>query len=517
MALRARDLHRATSGVWLKCSLDVQASTALEGRRRRGLASGRAAQDDLADIDAGRQDARRGRRQGMNSYDAIFVGAGHNALVAAAYLARAGWSVLLLERNDRPGGFVRTDELTLPGFKHDTYSSAHPLLVASPVYAELGPDLEACGLRYVSAQYATGVSLEGGGSAVLGHDTAANAAELERLRSGEGAAWTAMIEELGAVAEPIFGLLGMDLTTPAARGLIGALMRGEDGGASRFAADLMRTGREVIQERFASPVTQALLAPWLSHAARPLDRAGGGVWLILTMLALEQGGYCVPIGGSGELATALATVVERNGGEIRCDCEVVQITVADGAATGVRTAGGEAFAARRAVIASTAPDQLYLTLLDESAGVVGSEVRRQAARFRYGGACVQVHLALAEPPRLRGRAPRADRRAAPHARPGRGVAVRQRGGSLPAPRDADDRDRRALEHRRVAHARARSGDGPPADPRPAGPSARRRRRRDRGRRARAGRRTCSSASPTGSSRWRAGTSRTSQGPSSGVP
>ena len=335
----------------------------------------------------------------MSGYDAIFVGAGHNALVAAAYLAREGWSVLVLERNDRPGGFVRTDELTLPGFKHDTYSSAHPLLVASPVYAELGPDLEACGLRYVSAEYSTGVSLEGGGTAVLGSDTAANAAELERLGSGEGAAWAAMIEEFGAVAEPIFGLLGMDLAAPAARELIATLLITGDGGPSRFAAELMRTGRDVIQDRFASPVAQALLAPWLSHAARPLDRAGGGVWLILTMLALEQGGYCVPIGGSGELATTLAAVVERNGGEIRCDCEVAQITVADGAASGVRTADGETFAARRAVIASTAPDQLYLSLLDEAAGVVGSEVRRQAARFRYGGACVQVHLALAEPPR----------------------------------------------------------------------------------------------------------------------
>jgi len=54
-----------------------------------------------------------------HEYDAIVIGSGHNALITAAYLARAGWGVLVLEKNNRPGGLVRTEELTLPGFKHD--------------------------------------------------------------------------------------------------------------------------------------------------------------------------------------------------------------------------------------------------------------------------------------------------------------------------------------------------------------------------------------------------------------
>jgi phytoene dehydrogenase-like protein len=77
----------------------------------------------------------------VKQYDAIFIGSGHNALIAAAYLSRAGWSVLVLERNDRPGGLVRTEELTLPGFRHDVYSSSHPLFVTSQAYADLGPEL----------------------------------------------------------------------------------------------------------------------------------------------------------------------------------------------------------------------------------------------------------------------------------------------------------------------------------------------------------------------------------------
>src|SRR5438045_3989334 len=103
----------------------------------------------------------------METYDAIFVGSGHNALVTAAYLARASWSVLVLEKNDRPGGLVRTEEVTLPGFHHDVYSSAHPLFVLSKAYADLGPELTERGLNYVNTDLPTGVSMPGGRTAVL--------------------------------------------------------------------------------------------------------------------------------------------------------------------------------------------------------------------------------------------------------------------------------------------------------------------------------------------------------------
>src|SRR3954468_280486 len=103
----------------------------------------------------------------MQEYDAIFIGSGRNALIAAAYLARAGWGVLVLEQNDRPGGLVRTEELTLPGFHHDVYSAAHPLLLAGPVWAELGPELTARGLTYHNTDLPTGVSFPDGSTAVL--------------------------------------------------------------------------------------------------------------------------------------------------------------------------------------------------------------------------------------------------------------------------------------------------------------------------------------------------------------
>src|SRR5829696_4579874 len=113
----------------------------------------------------------------METYDVVVIGSGHNALITAAYLARAGRSVLVLEKNDRPGGLVRTEELTLPGFKHDTYSTAHPLFVTGPAYADLGAELTARGLNYVNADTPTGVVMYDGRTAAYGTNMEANIAE----------------------------------------------------------------------------------------------------------------------------------------------------------------------------------------------------------------------------------------------------------------------------------------------------------------------------------------------------
>lgn len=176
----------------------------------------------------------------METYDAILVGSGHNALVTAAYLTRAGWSVLVLEKNDRPGGLVRTEEVTLPGFHHDVYSSAHPLFVLSRAYAELGPDLAARGLYYVNTDLPTGVCMPGERTTVLSTDIQANIAEADRLQPGDGAAWLQMMQDFEQVAPLVLGLITMDLASPQARLMIRQLMLTPDGkNLSPFAAQFL--------------------------------------------------------------------------------------------------------------------------------------------------------------------------------------------------------------------------------------------------------------------------------------
>lgn len=333
----------------------------------------------------------------METYDVILIGSGHSALTAAVYLTRSGRSVLVLERNDRPGGLVRTDELTLPGFKHDVYSSAHPLFLTGPVYADLGSALAERGLRYVNTDLPTGVSLEDGQTAVFSRSVEALLAEAERLAPGDGATFTRLLESLNPYVNDIFALFNLDLTSPEATEIFARLLHnGDRPGYSTFAASLFDTARTVV-DPFQSPVLRAMLAPWVIHMGRTPDEIGSGIWVKLVVLALMGAGMPIPEGGSEMLVRALAQLVADQGGVIRTNTQVSRIIVEQGRASKVRTSINEEFQARQAIVASTNPDQLYLSLLAETD--VDVSLRTQAKQFRYGRGCVQIHLALNEPPR----------------------------------------------------------------------------------------------------------------------
>ncbi len=325
------------------------------------------------------------------TYDAVMIGSGHNALITAAYLARAGWSVLVLEQNDRPGGLVRTEELTLPGFKHDTFSAAHPLFVTGPAYAELGAELAARGLRYINTDLPTGVSMPDGRTAVLSRSMEENIAEAERLAPGDGAVLGQMLGAFEPYIGDVFGLFGQDLAAESAQQTIRRLMSDPV-----FASSLFQTARTVVSP-FQSDVMQAMLAPWVIHLGRTPDEPGSGIWVLLVLLALVGGGMPIPEGGSGKLAEALARLITDHGGQIMTKARASQIVVRNGRAVAVRIESGETVEATRAVVASVNPDQLYLRLLAEAD--VNPPLRRQAAAFRYGRGCVQLSLALSEPPR----------------------------------------------------------------------------------------------------------------------
>ncbi|MEQ0560608.1 NAD(P)-binding protein [Amycolatopsis sp. NEAU-NG30] len=222
----------------------------------------------------------------MDAWDAVIIGSGHNALVAGAFLARDGWRVLVLEERDRPGGLVRTEELTLPGFKHDVYASAHPLFTAGPAYAALAPDLAGRGLEYRRPRYWSGVATPAG-STVLSSDPAENLAEAERL--GDGPAFAKLLKDFEPFVEPVFGLLGAELSSRESARVIGKLFR--DRG---FAQLFTLTARDLLTQSFTSPVLKAALAPWALHLGRGPDEANSGIWVLLCQIALTLAGMPGP-------------------------------------------------------------------------------------------------------------------------------------------------------------------------------------------------------------------------------
>jgi phytoene dehydrogenase-like protein len=355
----------------------------------------------------------------MATFDAVLVGSGINTLTTAALLAREGWGVCVLERSDRLGGAIRTEaDYTLPGFTHEVLSSWHPLFTGSAAYAELGDELHRRGLEYVNTELPTATAFPDGRAMFLRTTMDANVAEFDRFASGDGAAWRRQFEGFMANADLSFGVLGTELWSASGLGLGRKMLRrfGRHG-LLEFAGQALSTCRDWTTGTFRAPEAHGLLAPWVLHTGLGPDNAVSGFMTQVIACAVQLGGMPVPVGGGIRLVDALAGIVRDAGGELRTGAEVARITVSGGRATGVALADGNTVGATRAVVAGVTPTQLYGSLLRPSD--VAPDVRDATARYRYGRAGMQIHLALDEPPRWKGPdAERLGRTAIVHVTPG---------------------------------------------------------------------------------------------------
>jgi phytoene dehydrogenase-like protein len=336
---------------------------------------------------------QRGRspRRDSPSTDAVIVGSGINSLACAALLARAGWAVRVLERNDYLGGAIKTAEITEPGYRHDVFSAWHPLWVGGAAHAELGDELAARGLEYLNTELATATLFPDGESAFLLRSGEANAAELDRHAAGDGAAWLGTLEDFLPNIDLAFGVLGTELWSKNGLSLgMKAYRRLGRRGLAEFVGEMTISARDWLQQTFASERAHGLLAPWVLHTGLGPDAAASGFMAKVIAVAIQEGGMPIPRGGGDRLVEALAQLIRDHGGVLETGRDVEQVLVEDGMARGVRTTDGETVDAQRAVIANVTPTQLYGRLLGDE---------ETARRFRYGRAEMQIHFALSEPPR----------------------------------------------------------------------------------------------------------------------
>ena len=330
----------------------------------------------------------------MKSYDAVIIGSGINALVAGAVLSKGGWKVALCERNDRPGGAIRTEAATLPGYTHELLASWHPLFVGGPAYAELAPLLEKRGVEYKNTPAPTGVICKEG-SAILFTDAAATAAEFDRL--GDKAAWEGMLGEFMGKIDLAFGLLGADLwKRKSFKLLLNARRRFGTRGLIGTAPEILEPAAPWLDRTFTSEVSKSLLAPWALHNGLGPDDASSAFITKVISAAVALGGMPVPVGGGVVLVNALHGIIKEGGGTIITNFDVTEIITEGGKAVGVRSAGGEEVRAGKAVLASVTPQALYNTLIP--AKNVPAPYKKAANNFRYGRAGFQIHLALSSKP-----------------------------------------------------------------------------------------------------------------------
>ncbi len=269
--------------------------------------------------------------------DAIVVGSGINGLVAAAELARAGWSVILLERNAKIGGFIAAEERTLPGYLHDSFSSWHPLFVSGPAYAALGELLHRHGLEYRNTDGWVTASVADDGRATLAHrDPERTAAEFAHAE--DRSAYLAMLKRLGENMASIGGLLGSEVRSPAmVRYAIGLVRSGGLRGAEWWLRAAVTSGRAYLRRDFRGHEVDHLYAPWLLHAGLCPDHAAGGLMTPLFAGILHGFGLPVVAGGAGRFLAAFGSLLDSLAVRVETNVDVDRILVARGRAIDVLT------------------------------------------------------------------------------------------------------------------------------------------------------------------------------------
>ncbi|MBS0316309.1 MAG: NAD(P)/FAD-dependent oxidoreductase [Proteobacteria bacterium] len=332
----------------------------------------------------------------MSKFDAIIVGSGINSLVCAAVMARRGKKVCVLEREAQWGGCIRTEALTAPGYLHDTMSTAHPLFVTSPGYAELKDALHGAGLAYVNSDTPTGVLLPDGRSFILRTSREDNVRAMNALAAGDGDAYRTGLGFVEQNADLIFALLGNELwSSQIGKMMLGRVWKQGAHETVGFFGPAMQSARAWLGTRFQSDLVRAVLAPWVLHTGLGPESPMSALMAQVIAFTLEAVGLPLVQGGNARTVDAFKSVIEKAGGELHANADVAQILIQGGKAQGVRCSDGREWQAKN-VICNVTPTQLYGRLIPASA--TSDAIRQQAAEYRYGKGNMQIHLALSAPP-----------------------------------------------------------------------------------------------------------------------
>jgi phytoene dehydrogenase-like protein len=275
--------------------------------------------------------------------DVVVVGAGHNSLTAAAYLAKAGLTVTVLEGNTAIGGGSITEELTLPGIRHDTFSSGHVWLLTNPLLRRDELGLACRGLQYVGHDPVVVMPFDDGDSLTIWRDPYSTAEEIRRFSAPDADAWLRLFADWNDLVEVHLRRVTNPAQSPEPT---------TDPRELRYRALAARSARDLIEERFESPQVRSLLAWFSFGTAQPIDVPGTALLAASVPVSWSEFGWVNAVGGASRLPDSLASLIVDFGGRIEVDAEVIEIITSAGRATGVRLADGRTVHARRAVLST---------------------------------------------------------------------------------------------------------------------------------------------------------------------
>ena len=339
--------------------------------------------------------------------DVVIIGAGHNGLITAFYLAKAGLKPLILERRPQAGGCAITNEFH-PGFRGSTLAHA-----TGPIRADIISDmnLAAHGLKtYVPDVRVLSLSPDGQNLALFS-DAGRTQQEIAKYSTKEAAKYAEFQKAMANIAAVVDRLLEMtppDIDAPASGNVFellntGRKIRGLDQkDFYRLFRWMPMAAADLVAEWFETELLRATIAaqgifgtflgPW---------SAGSGATLLMRAAAdgNPAGGATYVMGGTGALTTAMAIAAQAAGAEIRTNVEVVQVKVKDGAATGVVLSNGDEIETR-AIISNADPKRTLLGFVDPQH--LAPSFLQRLQHYRMNGTVAKVNLALSGLPSFNG-------------------------------------------------------------------------------------------------------------------
>lgn len=333
--------------------------------------------------------------------DTVVIGAGHNGLVTAAYLAKAGQKVLVVEARDVVGGAAATEEV-FSGFKVDT--GAHRVGgLSQRVVSDLG--LAGHGLEILAADPSVFTPVEDGRPLTLWCDPRKTAEGIREISKADADAWVPFTELIGKATgflEALWHTTPPDVTGSNLGDLWSSAKLGKRlrGLGKKDMVEVIRilpmSIYELMDEWFESDLVKGTLAASAIGGLCQGPMGGGTVYMLLHHHVGAGAGVMRPThrvrGGIGRLSDALVAACKKNGGEVRTGVGVQRILVEDGTARGVVLADGTEIRSQR-VVSSVDPRRTFFDLLDPDE--VGPEFGRKIDNIRFRGVCAKVHLALA--------------------------------------------------------------------------------------------------------------------------
>jgi phytoene dehydrogenase-like protein len=283
------------------------------------------------------------------SADVVVAGAGHNSLITAAYLAKAGYECLVLDSRAIPGGGAATEELLLPGYKIDSCSTGHTLIQVNPLLTDDELGLKADhGLEYLEPDPVGHVAFPDGEHLTMWLDLDQTLSEMARFSDRDAEAYARMIAEY----DEIKGVFGRARSLPLGFGpSLEELLAAHPRGSTWLRRNAI-SAWDIIRREFESEHVRAFMAWMAFQTLVPIDAPGSGMLAYSLIFGRQRRSWTIPRGGSGALTEALVKVIEANGGRVLCGRRVTRLVLEGGRCAGVETADGDRFMAGEAVVST---------------------------------------------------------------------------------------------------------------------------------------------------------------------